>query len=263
MDKHVIISVAVIAVMALLVRIIINKKQITKINWPKIALIFSALAIYFAVFLSVDLYRIQIHFKGEATLNDSKTEDITGLKPAEVSKIVELTSTRGITDQFYYIPKPTKLEPTGYYVIKNHGTINSAVDRDVKVSENNSEIISRKINLFEVTRTPGDNIDNYVPLYSAVFSDSTRMLMAVLPCYADADNLPIGRIQQITGKLADVAGEENDKEYYITTFNASLYNSNYFNTILIRSSIALAVVIIFVSAFYGVRTIIRRNKNKK
>ncbi|MBR6250857.1 MAG: hypothetical protein IKR17_06665 [Bacteroidales bacterium] len=263
MDKHVIISVVVIAVMALLVRIIINKQQITKINWQKIALIFSALVIYFAVFLSVDLYKMKIYFKGEATLEDSKTEDITGLKPAQASRIIELTSAREVAGQFYYIPKPAKLESTGYYLIKNHSVIYSSVDREVKTSENSSQIISRKTNLFEVTRTPGDNIDNYIPIYSAVFADSTRMLIAVLPCYADVDNLPIGRIQQITGKLEEVAGETNDNEFYITTFNLSLYDSNYFNVILIRSAIALAVVIIFVSAFYGIRTIIRRNKNKK
>ena len=258
MDRQIIISIVVVAVMALIARIIINKKQFTKINWSKIVLIFSSVAIYFAVFLNVDVYELSLAFKSDATFEESRAEDISGRFAAKDSKIAELSSVNDIDGNFYCVAKPVALEPTNYYIIKKRQQISENDERSVETSIDDREIISHKRNLFDVTRTPGDNIDSYVPLYKATFADSTAILMAVLPKYAISENLPVGKILPVDGKLANVANDNNAAKYYINTFNQQLYDSNFFNQTMWRSSVALVVVIVFLIIYYSVQFLIRK-----
>ncbi len=243
-NSQILIAVAVVAAVALLGRLVINKHQPRQINWQKIIKVFVVAATYVVVFLTFDPYAARIWWLGEASLADGKAQSIAGRSAG--SDIPTLSSTNDIADEIYYAPKDYVLKHSDFYRLKNLREAETDIERRVDQSENEHEIISRKTSTFRVTRHPSE-VERYLPVYVMTFADSTKMLCAVER--ADSCCVPVSVIRHIDEDMQRVLRAEQDStidtEFYLLSFNEQLYSSHNTQMIVDRAT-AAAIAGIFV-----------------
>lgn len=246
-NSQILLAVAVVAALALIGRLLINRNKNKKTSWRKLTLIFAAVAAYMLVFMIVDPYAARIWWAGEASLADGSTENIAGRKAA--SDIPVLLSASETNDGFYYSvqnPEAT-LTPTGFYRLKNLEDSQTEIERKVETSETNKQIIQRRQNLFGVTRRPSEP-DRYLQVFSLAFADSSKILLA-----ADGDDLaemPVCILRPMDNNVARIAAQDTTlrSDSYLLAFNEHLYSSDRITNIIHRSIAGLAAAVVVAAA---------------
>ncbi|MBP5366072.1 MAG: hypothetical protein J6Y82_09165 [Bacteroidales bacterium] len=250
MERTVLISVLVIAALAVVGRIIINRRaKRGDIKWGKLIAIGIIAAAFFVTFFSFDPHRAWQWYEGEASLSEARYECISGRKAA--ADIPRFASEADTAQGNYYALVAREIEPTGYYKLKCSNDLYNQVERTEEETLSDHLAIKRKTTLFEVVRTPSDgNADKYMPVYVVSIEGGKRVLAAMEEPDAHTGLLPVGLMLPLTDRLATVA-ERTDSlhtslitDYYFNLFNEPRYSSNTFNYVIYRACAALVVAIV-------------------
>lgn len=247
-NSSIIIAILVIAVMALIGRIIINRQQKKNISWAKIGSVGLIVVVFILVFLFFDAHRFMQWYEGEATMLDARTQCISGRKAA--NDIPRFSSLSDTLPSNYYAIEAIALEATGYYKLKNNLEIDQTLDRSVAETENNSLAIKRKTSLFGITRTPSDNIDKYLPIYFVTLKNGGKVVACMEPQDANVGVLRIGMMRPMEERMFNAMQKVDsldivEKGYYFNLFNDQRYIANQNNYLIYRMIAALLVAIIF------------------
>lgn len=225
------LAIVVIAVLALIGRILINKqKKGDNINWLKLLSVFLAVVAFVTAFITVNPHRIIQSYKGEATMSDASAECIAGRKAGkDINRFAGPSDDMGM---LYYALQVKDMTPTGYYRQKKSYQAVADVERKVNETESDKEVITRKTNMFPITRNPNDKIDSYMPLYMAQLANKGTVLVAIEEEDVCVGELPVAMMRDTDEKLASIALNADStaiSSYYFVAFDEDRYTHNQTN----------------------------------
>lgn len=265
MDQSIIIAVVVIAVIALVGRILINRYNNRKnIAWVKMGAIGIGVIAFLITFINFNPHRAWQWYEGEAYLIEGTNTNICGRKPAK--DIPRFASPNDTVNSNYYALEASAIEHSGYYKLKCSNDLHNMVERTEQETVTNRKAITRKTSLFEVVRTPDENIDKYLPVYVITLRDSGKVIACMEEEDAKIGTLPVGLMMPMSDKIntiverIDTTHSEIISEYYFNLFNEPRYSSNTFNYTIYRACAAIFVAII-IGIIYNV--IIRKSRKSK
>lgn len=254
-DTNLIYAIAVIAVMALVGRVIINKYKGGNIAWKKLGFIGLMVVSFTLVYFTFDPYSAKMWWDGEASLADAKSENIAGREAGK--DIPHFASSMDDNKGRYYTLDTKEIEPTGYYCLKSLRDLTASIEREERVSQNDRKVISRKTSMLEVTRNPGDRADKYLPIYKVTLEGQGSILACMREADANKDILPVGALTPMSDKLEMVrerTNEANDTiiaDYYFLMYNTDFHDSiSGFNE-LIYKAIAGIIAAIVIAIMYN------------
>lgn len=240
------LAIVIIAVLALIGRILINKqKKGDNIGWTKLLAVFSAVVAFVTAFSFTNPHRIIQQYKGEASKAEAVSECIAGRKAGkDVDRFAGPSDDMG---DLYYALQVKAMTPTGYYRQKMPygGAID--VDRKVEESESEREVIKRTTSSFPITRNPGDKIDSYMPLYMAQLENKGSVLVAIEEDDTYARELPVAMMRDTDDKLAKIAYDADSTaiySYYFIAFDEDRYARNQTNYYIYKGIAGLIGMIV-------------------
>lgn len=255
MDNKMLLAIVIIAVLALIGRLIINKqKKGDNINWTKLIFIFLSVIVFVGAFVVVNPHRLIQDYKGIVSISEATTECIAGRKAdKDINRFAGPSDDMGV---LYYALQVKDLTPTGYYRQKKSFETKPEVERKVNESEAEKEVITRKTNRFPITRNPGDNIDSYLPIYLAHLANKGSVLVAIEEQDAKEGELPIAMMRNTDEKLAAIASEADStaiRDYYFLAFDEDRYSQNQTNYYIYKGIAGLigAIVVALVYLIMG------------
>lgn len=250
-NDKILYAILAVAVLALIGRLIINSniKKNKQISWARIIVIVVDAVVFGAVFVNFDAYRAQLWWQGPAIRTDARGgNNICGREAGY--NIARFTRPADECGELYYALEVTELTPTGYYRLKDFREAEKSVDRDVRETEGNTNIITRKTSTFSITRNPGERAAEYLPYYIATLSGDGKTLVAMEEADAQIGTLPVAmlrptdeRQQQIIRQCAD---STIISDYSFVAFNEQAYAKNSFNYVIYRAIAALIVLIVLI-----------------
>lgn len=245
-NEQILATVAIIAVLALLARIIINQQQKGRVNWPKLGAILLLAATFVSVMLTFDAYRAETLLLGKTSPADISTPNahIIGRQPSPQTPHIN-TLNNTLTPPYFTLNIDT-LTPTGYYKRKTSDNPQPLREQLVSQSDTSRVAIKRTTSSFNITRHP-DHPSDYLPLYH-ITTTSGEHLLALLTTYdAHPGTTPIGAAIPLDGKLSQIAAADTtlNQNIYLTFFDTPHY-THARTTLLAISAIAalLATAII-------------------
>ncbi len=246
-DQQILIAVVVIAVLALVGRLLINKGVKKGINWRKVGMIGGVMVVFMLTFMLYNPERMRLWWKGEATLSEGKSESIAGRKPGD--DIPRLRSTDEIVGEIYYTIVPDSMHFTGFYRVKDLRTLEDNVDRKVQEGETShgpAQVIERKTSAFELTKNPQDE-EKYLPVYVAVFGDGTKVVTLMEERDAELEVKPISVLRPVDDTIRRVLRNEGDEsvitDFYLLAYDEQHGNRSYTETLVDRCIAGLAMAI--------------------
>ncbi len=251
-NEQVLTVVVVIAVVAVIGRIIINRQQQGKINWPKIGWIAAIALVFVGVLLSVDSYRLATWSDGAVeSSEDFGTGHVVG-RTAGKCVPAALRVSEGLP--MYFVLDVDSLAPTGYWMIKE-GSADEATTREVLVSRTDSTktAIKHTTSTFSIMRHPSDESD-YNQIYRICLSSGEKVLAVMADYDAHTGRTPVMTSRPLPGKMADIAShsEEVSQMVYVSSFDSAYYAASTARRFLYAALVALAAAAIVGSASYGI-----------
>ena len=240
-NEQMLTVVAIIAVVAVIGRIIINRQQSGGVNWRKIGCIAAAAAVFAAVMLSVDSYRLATWLSGSVdTPADMGSGHVVGR--AAGAAVANAESVEGGLPMFFTLTADSAAE-TGYWMVKE-GKADAATTREVMVSRTDSTktAIKRTTSTFGITRHPANEGD-YVKIYRLSLGNGERVL-AVMTDYdaRTAGQTPVMTSKPLSGKMAEIAAREPgvSQMVYVSAFDSAYYAASAARRLLYAALVALA-----------------------
>ena len=256
-NSQIIWTTVIIAAIALIGRIVINRQQKGAINWYKIMLVGVAIVLFFVGFIffkpqqCIDM--IQDTFTGKVSLIDGQHMNIAGRRASEEFPRYESNTYEG---GMYCVPVADSVKHTGYYILKNKQDMND-IEREEKHSEDNRVQITRTSTTFEMSRNPGDKREKYLNIYKFTLKSGDKVLVALEADNVDAsDEMPICRITPCSDRLTRTASTLDSTlvtDIYLLGFNSEQWASNQFNYIIYRVIAGIIFAILGVLVLVGVK----------
>lgn len=254
-NNKMLLAIVVIAVLALIGRILINKqKKGDTIGWTKLLAVFFAVVAFVFAFMFTNPHRIIQHYKGEASKSDAVKECIAGRKASrDIDRFAGPSDDMG---DLYYALQVKAMTPTGYYRQKMPYGSTVDVDRTVEESESEKEVIKRKTSSFPITRNPGEKMDSYMPIYLAQLENKGSVLVAIEEADTYSNELPIAMMRDTDDKLAKIAHDADSTaivDYYFVAFDEGRYARNQTNYYIYKGiagligAIVVALIYLIVS----------------
>lgn len=240
-NEKVLTAVAVIAVVAVVGRIIINRQQSGKINWLKLGGILALGAVFSVVMLTVDSYRLATWASGPVdTAEDMRSGHVIGREAGKAVSVAESVN-EGLP--IYFALEADSARETGYWQLKE-GTASDATTREVLVSRADSTktAIKRTTSKFSITRHPADEGD-YVKIYRLSLRNGEKVL-AVMTDYdaRRAGKTPVMTSKPLSGKMAEMAEKEHgvSQLVYVSSYDSAYYAASTARRLLMSAFVALA-----------------------
>lgn len=262
MDTNLLYAIGVIAVLALVGRILINRYKGGSINWMKMGFIGLMVVAFALVYFTFDPYEAKMWWDGEATLSEGTMNDLSGRKAG--ADIPHFASDMDANRGRYYALDATTLTPTGFYCLKSLKELANSVERTEELSQNDTKIIKRKTSLLEITRNPGERIDKYLSVYKVALEGKGEVLACMREEDANANELPVALMVPMVERMLSVAerieGEKSEliTDYYFILYNCDFYNRNVGLNMLIYKGIAGIVAALVIAIIYNVAMIRKR-----
>lgn len=252
-NEQILAVVAVIAVAAVVGRVIINRQQQGGINWPKVVAILLMAGVFVGVMLAVDSYRLATWVAGSVdSQEDMRTGHVVGREAGAAVKVEDGVS-NGLP--MFFTLKADSVAPTGYYMIKE-GEVANATDRQILVSQSDSSrtAIKRTTSTFSITRHPARMAD-YLPILRLTMPSGEKVL-TVMTDYdaADLQEPVVMTSHPLTGKMADIASRQEGVSdmVYVTAFDHSYYAASQTERLLYAAIVALCATAVVGAAAYGI-----------
>jgi uncharacterized membrane protein YeaQ/YmgE (transglycosylase-associated protein family) len=255
MEKNLLLAIVVVAAIALVARILINKHKSGSIAWRKLGFIGVMMMAFAITYFTFDPYSAKIWWNGKASLSDAKIADITGREAAD--DIPHYASDIDANKGRYYVIDTKMIEPTGFYVLKSSKDLDNAVERTEEMSKNDKKVIKRRTSLIEITRNPGERIDKYVPVYKVTLANKGEVMACMQEDDAERDVLPVAMLKPMSESINSVIERlESEKSELITEYYFNLHNTTEYNKLvgynnLIYKFIAGLVTAIIVAVIYN------------
>ncbi len=257
-NEQVLTVVVVIAVVAVIGRIIINRQQRGGINWPKIGWIAAIAVVFVGVLLSVDSYRLATWMAGSVETNeDYGTGHVVGRPAGECIPVAS-----GVDEglPMYFALNIDSLAPTGYWMIKE-GTAEEATTREVLVSRTDSTktAIKHTTSTFSIMRHPADE-SGYNQIYRICLCSGEKVLAVMADYDAHEGRTPIMTSRPLTGKIADIASHNEgvSQMVYVSSFDSAYYASSVARRFCYAALVALIAAAVVGSAAYGIFRAIKK-----
>lgn len=225
-NEQVLTAVVVIAVLALIGRLIINSQRRGGVNWRKLAYIVALAAVFVASLLLFDPYRAETWalgpVNGEADMSGGRVigrEAGRGVTPLESLE-------RGVVP-IYFALRADSVAHTGYWLIKRTDKAGVARrDQLVSQSDTSRTAIKRTTSTFAITRHPDSEAD-YVGVYRLALPSGEKVLAAMEPRDARAGVSPMATARRLDGKMAEIAAQDSlvNQQVYALCFDTAAYAS--------------------------------------
>lgn len=261
MDNSTIIwATIIIAIIAVIGRIIINNQKKGTINWFKLLLLGVAVFACLLGYMNVDPQRVIDSWRGEAAIAESRTMNIAGRVAGEdIPCYAKAISENGGQ---YCVPVVDSLSRTEYYLIKDVQILGESSEREVEESIDNRQKISHKTTVFEVTKNPKGNADKYLPLYKLSLTSGGAILAAIDERDAkDVSALPVARIVESSARIVSLAEKLDTSmisEEYLVCSNTQDFVRNQTNYIIYRAIAGVVFAILAVLVLMLVKYITKR-----
>ncbi len=223
-NEQILATVATIAVLALLARIIINQQQKGRVNWLKLGAILLLAATFISTLLTFDAYRAETLLLGKTSQSDisSHNTHIIGRQPSnDIPQLNSLNST--LTPPFFSI-NINSITPTGYFKRKQSDNPQPIRQQLVSQTDTTRIAIKRTTRHFDIMRHP-DNPDDYLQLYHLTTTSGEQLLAILTPYDAHPGQSPVGTAIPLDGKLKQIAAADTtlNQNIYLTFFDSAHY----------------------------------------
>lgn len=224
-EEGVLIVVVVIAILALVGRIVLNRGEVGGLKTGRIVVVVSAVVAAAVGFVLTDPYRVETMKMGEVGTGDLKGGYLIGREAA--SDVVTLDRVELETAPRFFTVAIDSVSETGYYRLKT--SVESEVMRTVEVSrEDEGKVaIERKTQLFEVTNRPSKASD-YTAIYK-VYLSGGQSILGVMPEYdAKAGRSRVVTLADSEGKIGTIAekSQTDIKDYYIDGYDRARHTAH-------------------------------------
>lgn len=262
-NEQILTAVAVIAVLAVIGRIVINRQQRGGINWLKVGGVVLLAAVFAGVMLSVDSYRLATWASGDVESEaDLRDDHVVG---REAGAAVPIAQTVADGLPMYFALTADSIAPTGYWMIKE-GEAEAATEREILVSKSDTSktAIRRTTSTFSITRHPAKE-SRYVGIYRLTLRGGDKVL-AVMAGY-DAGRTgvtPVMTSRPLTGKMADIASRQEgvNTMVYVTEFDSAYYAASGARRLLWSALVALGVTLAAGGVGYAIVKLVRQKTNR-
>lgn len=252
-NEQILTVVVIIAVAAVVGRIIINRQQKGGINWAKVIAIVLAAVVFVGIMLGVDSYRLATCFAGSVDSEEDLSAGHVVGRPA--GAVVHQAD--GVSDglPIFFTLKADSVSPTGYYMLKE-GAAEKAVDRQILVSQSDSTrtAIKRTTSTFAITRHPARESD-YTPIFRLSVSNGEKVLCVMTDYDAEALAEPIVMTSHVlTGKMQNIASRDTalNQMVYVSAFDHGYYAASATERLLYSATVALAATIVVGAIAFGI-----------
>lgn len=263
-NEQILTVVAVIATLAVVGRIIINRQQRGGINWLKVGGIVLLAAVFVGTMLSIDSYRLATWASGRVdSEEDMRSGHVVGREAGPAIKVEEKVS-GGLP--MYFALTADSIAHTGYWVIKE-GVAEAATEREILVSRTDTArtAIRRTTSTFSITRHPVDE-SRYAGIYRLTLKGGEKVLAVM----ADYDAMrrgvtPVMTSSPLTGKMADIAARQDgvNQMVYVSAFDSGYYASSKASRLLWAALVALAATLAVGAAGLAIIRIVRKTTDKQ
>lgn len=262
-NEQILTVVAVIAVLAVAGRIVINRQQRGGINWLKLGGIILLVAVFAGVMLSVDSYRLATWAAGRVESEADLHEDhVVG---REAGRAVRMAETVSDGLPIYFALAVDSAAPTGYWMIKE-GEAEKATEREILVSKSDTSrtAIRRTTSTFSITRHPADE-SRYVRIYRLSLRGGEKVLAVMTDYDARRTGVtPVMTSRPLSGKMADIASRQEgvSQMVYVSAFDSAYYAASAARRLLWAALVALACTLAAGGIGYAIVKSARQKTNK-
>ena len=219
-------AVVVIAVLAVVARVIINRQQKGGINWLKIGSLLGLAIVFVASMAAFDPYRAETWLKG-GVAPDELTGSATHVVGREASDAVpSLDGIEGRVVPMFFALKADSVAPTGYWRKKRDEPESPVRQEMVSQSDESRKAIKRTTRGFGITRNPDDE-DDYVRIYRLAMPGGGKVLALMTDYDAHPGLTPVGTSAPLDGKMAQIAAADTilNKNVYVSFFDRAHYTN--------------------------------------
>ncbi len=263
-NEQILTAVIVVAIMALIGRVLINQQQKGRINWGKLILIFVVCGTFLGTFLAIDPYRVEKWEEGEAGKWITFADHPIGRTAGDID---EITTIRNGVVPIFFTANVTEIEHSGYYKRKLSESSDPNVQRDILVSQSDESrtAIQRKTSAFNITKNPQDPND-YVGIYIVTLEGGEKDLAVLTDYDAHTGRLPVSSAKIADAKMQDVAEKSGldpaGSLAYIQSFDFERFGSQPATYLYLKFISALMAAFIVGILGYIIYALITKKANK-
>lgn len=231
-------AVVVIAVLAVVARVIINRQQKGGINWLKIGSIVALAVVFVASMLSIDAYRLETRMGGQVEADElsASASHVVGRMSSDCTPT--LNGLEGQVVPMFFALNADSVTPTGYWKKKLKEADTMEREEMVSKSDSSRTAIKRTTRGFDIMRHPDDE-SQYVGIYRLSMPSGEKVLALMTDYDAHAGVTPVGTTIALDGKMAQIAAADStlNQNVYVSFFDTAHYTNG--------RSVLLAIAAVF------------------
>lgn len=237
-NEQILTAVVVIAVLAVVARVIINRQQKGGINWLKIGSIVALAVVFVASMLSIDAYRLETRMGGQVEADELSTSasHVVGRMSSDCTPT--LNGLEGQVVPMFFALNADSVTPTGYWKKKLKEADSMEREEMVSKSDSSRTAIKRTTRGFDIMRHPDDE-SQYVGIYRLSMPSGEKVLALMTDYDAHAGVTPVGTTIALDGKMAQIAAADStlNQNVFVSFFDTAHYTNG--------RSVLLAIAAVF------------------
>ncbi len=237
-NEQILTAVVVIAVLAVVARVIINRQQRGGINWLKIGSIVALAVVFVASMLSIDAYRLETRMGGQVEADElsASASHVVGRMSSNCTPT--LNGLEGQVVPMFFALNADSVTPTGYWKKKLKEADTMEREEMVSKSDSSRTAIKRTTRGFDIMRHPDDE-SQYVGIYRLSMPSGEKALALMTDYDAHAGVTPVGTTIALDGKMAQIAAADStlNQNVYVSFFDTAHYTNG--------RSVLLAIAAVF------------------
>ena len=245
-SSSVLVAVVVVALMALVARLLILKKRQDKIDWWTVGGVLCLCGLFVGLFFGIDAYRLDVWREGAASQSDCRFGGVVGRQAGEGVLVGEDIRSDGMP--MFFALSVDSVRPTGYWRLKQSADRDESAVRTVSESQagDGKVAIKRVVSLFDVVKKPTDE-SLYTPVSIASLPSGQKVLWVSTDYDAHSGVTPIGELHPLGGKMAEIASADStvSQEVFFQTYDAQRERTSAASYVLMRALVALLAVMLF------------------
>lgn len=244
-NEQILTAVVVIAVLAVVARIIINRQQKGGINWLKLGSVIALAGVFVGSMLMVDAYRLETWIGGQVEADElsASASHVVGRTPADCTPT--LNGLDGQVVPMFFALDADSVAPTGYWKKKQKEADSTVREELVSKSDSSRTAIKHTTRGFDIMRHPDDK-SQYVGIYRLVMPSGEKVLAIMTDYDAHAGVTPVGTSIALEGKMAQIAAADSslNQNVYVSFFDTAHYTNGRSVLLAIAAVFALGVTAI-------------------
>ncbi len=225
-NEQILTAVVVIAVLAVVARVIINRQQKGGINWLKIGSIVALAVVFVASMLSIDAYRLETRMGGQVEADElsASASHVVGRMSSDCTPT--LNGLEGQVVPMFFALNADSVTPTGYWKKKLKEADSMEREEMVGKSDSSRTAIKRTTRGFDIMRHPDDE-SQYVGIFRLSMPSGEKVLALMTDYDAHAGVTPVGTTIALDGKMAQIAAADStlNQNVFVSFFDTAHYTN--------------------------------------